>query len=109
MTEPTPAPPADPSAEPVAAATSATVAATAAAGTVTVRYWAAARAAAGVDEETRAAGVVADILAGAATEHPDLVPVLAVASTLIDGTTAAPHDVAPAGSVLEILPPFAGG
>ena len=76
---------------------------------VTVRSWAAARAATGVDEERRAPGSVAAVLAGAAADHPDLVPVLAVASTLLDGTAVDGDATAGGGSTLEVLPPFAGG
>lgn len=76
---------------------------------VTVRYWAAARAAAGVEQESRRPGAVADILAGATADHPALVPVLAVASTLLDGVAVEGEARAAAGSTLEILPPFAGG
>lgn len=78
-------------------------------GSVTVRYWAAARAATGVDHEPRTSGVVKDVLAGAVADHPDLVPVLAVATTLLDGVAVEREAKAPAGSILEILPPFAGG
>lgn len=76
---------------------------------VTVRYWAGARAAAGVAQEQRPPGSVADVLAAAAADHPDLVPVLAVASTLLDGLSVGPDARAEAGSLLEVLPPFAGG
>lgn len=77
--------------------------------TVTVRYWAAARAAAGVDQEERDPGSVADILAGAVADHPDLRPVLAVASTLVDGVAVTGDGRVAPGSTVEILPPFAGG
>ncbi len=78
-------------------------------GTVTVRYWAAAKAAAGVATQVRPAGTVAQILAGARADHPDLERVLAVASVLLDGRPAAPERVVPPGATLEVLPPFAGG
>ncbi len=77
--------------------------------TVTVRYWAAARAATGTPEEARPPGTVAAILAGAAADHPGLDQVIAVASTLVDGIVAGPDADVPAGAVLEVLPPFAGG
>jgi len=76
---------------------------------VTVRYWAAARAATGVDEERREPGLVADVLAAAEADHPDLRPVLQVASTLLDGVAVEREASAAAGSTLEVLPPFAGG
>lgn len=83
-----------------------------AAGEVTVRYWASARAAAGVAEERRPPGPAADVLAAAAADHPALGRVLGVASLLLDGRALgrdARDTVVPAGSVLEVLPPFAGG
>ena len=77
--------------------------------TLTVRYWAAARAATGVAEERRAPGRVADVLGAAAADHADLAPVLAVATALLDGVAVDGDQAAPAGSLLEVLPPFAGG
>lgn len=76
---------------------------------VTVRYWAGARAAAGVAEESRPPGTVADVLAGAQADHPALAHVLVVASTLLDGVAVDDDARAEVGSVLEVLPPFAGG
>jgi molybdopterin converting factor small subunit len=77
---------------------------------VTVRYWAGARAAAGVDAETvEAAGTVAELVERLGAARPDLRPVLAVASVLVDGRAGAGDDPVPAGALVEVLPPFAGG
>ena len=77
---------------------------------VTVRYWAGARAAAGVDIDTvPAPGTVADLTAALVAARPALEPVLAVSSLLLDGRAASAEDPVPAGAVLEVLPPFAGG
>jgi len=78
--------------------------------TVLVRYWAGARAAAGVDEE-RLAGVatVADLVARLAAAHPALEMVLPVCSVLVGGRASTGDDPVPAGAVIEVLPPFAGG
>ena len=78
--------------------------------TVLVRYWAGARAAAGVDEE-RLTGVstVGDLLARLAAAHPALEPVLPVCSVLVGGRASSGDDPVPTGVVVEILPPFAGG
>ncbi len=78
--------------------------------TVLVRYWAGARAAAGVDEE-RLDGVatVRDLLTRLAAAHPGLEPVLPVCSVLVGGRASTGDDPVPAGAVVEILPPFAGG
>ncbi len=77
--------------------------------TVTVRYWAAAAAAAGRDEDAFPAGSVGQILAAARERHPELERVLAVATILVDGRAARRQQEVPAGTELEVLPPFAGG
>ena len=78
--------------------------------TVTVRYWAAAKAAAGRAEEQRDADTVAGLLDAAGREHgPGLARVLLRCSVLVDGTRAAPDAVLTDGAVVEVLPPFAGG
>lgn len=78
--------------------------------TVLVRYWAGARAAAGVDEE-RVAGVttVGELVARLSASHPALGPVLPVCSVLVGGRAGAGDDPVPPGAVVEVLPPFAGG
>lgn len=76
---------------------------------VTVRYWASARSAAGVESDLLAGSSIAEVLELAQREHPALTRVLTVASVLLDGR-AVPRDCPVRdGSVLEILPPFAGG
>ena len=80
----------------------------------TVRYWAAARAAAGTDEEVYDAGTVAEALDAARERHgARLTQVLARCSYLVDGTAVAAADHARTtlaeGGVLDVLPPFAGG
>jgi molybdopterin synthase sulfur carrier subunit len=83
---------------------------------VTVRYWAAAKHAAGVAEETLDATTLADALAEAVARRPaaaEFRAVLARSSFLVDGEQAggrAAGAVALAdGAVIEVLPPFAGG
>jgi sulfur-carrier protein len=83
---------------------------------VTVRYWAAARAAAERSEDVVAAGTLADVLAQLRERHrhrPRLVEVLAISSLLIGDRPAGSADPADvqlnAGDVIEVLPPFAGG
>lgn len=77
----------------------------------TVRFWAGARAAAGTDTDTvPAPTTVADLSTLLLARHPGLASVLPVCSVLVDGlATGAPDDAVPAGSVVEVLPPFAGG
>lgn len=81
-------------------------------GEVTVRYWAAAREAAGVDSETLPVGAgstVAAIVESAVSSHPGLARVASVATFLIDGRAAARDAVVAPGATVEVLPPFAGG
>ena len=80
----------------------------------TVRYWAAARAAAGVVEEQHPAGTLAEALRAAVDAHgAELARVVQVCSFLVDGSPVGrrdPADVAlAADAVVEVLPPFAGG
>ncbi|NHA66631.1 MoaD/ThiS family protein [Phycicoccus flavus] len=77
---------------------------------ITVRYWAGARAAAGVDTEPHTGPVTVDALRAAMTSaHPELATVLPVCSVLVDGLAADGADPVPDGAVVEVLPPFAGG
>jgi molybdopterin synthase sulfur carrier subunit len=76
---------------------------------VTVRYWAGARAAAGIESERVAAGTVGEVIEQLRDRHTGLGPVLAVASFLVDGVARDRNADVPAGSTLEVLPPFAGG
>lgn len=77
---------------------------------VLVRYWAAARAAAGTAEEQHEAAVLGDVLTAAGDLHGDeLRRVLARCSFLVDGLHAVPTTPLAEGSVVEVLPPFAGG
>jgi sulfur-carrier protein len=83
--------------------------------TVTLRYWAAAKDAAGVAEQAISADTLAAALeAAACADHSGrLRPVLARSSFIIDGnpvSSRAAESVHLAdGNVIEVLPPFAGG
>lgn len=81
---------------------------------ITVRYYAGARAAAGVsseDIELAAAATVADALALITERHGEaLGKVLAACSFLLDSVAVRDHAAQlPPGAELDILPPFAGG
>ncbi len=78
-------------------------------GTVTVRYWAGARAAATVSMDPLPAGSVEDILAAAVAARPALAPVVALCSVLVDGLRSEGDTVVAPGAVVDVLPPFAGG
>jgi molybdopterin converting factor small subunit len=79
--------------------------------TVTVRYFAGARAAAGVETETRDAGTLAELVGQIVETHGErLEKVLTACSFLVDGTQTRDRSVAlRAGAVVDVLPPFAGG
>lgn len=77
--------------------------------TVTVRYWAGARAAAGLEQETIEADGIETLRTALVREHAALEPVLEVASLLIDGRAASGHESLEDGATVEVLPPFAGG
>jgi sulfur-carrier protein len=79
-----------------------------------IRYWAAARAAAGTAEEPYDAATLAEALAAAsAGRGADFERVLARSSFLVDGAPVGTRDPAgialPDGGTVEVLPPFAGG
>ncbi len=80
---------------------------------ITVRYFAGARAAAGVDEEqlpTNRSWPLEELAEHLAERHgPSLARVLAAASFLVDETTGARDRLVPVGAVVDVLPPFAGG
>jgi molybdopterin synthase sulfur carrier subunit len=82
-----------------------------------LRYWAAAREAAGVAEDEVSADTLGEALAEAVAHRGPagarLARVFASCSFLVDGDPVGrrdPHAVAlEPGSVVEVLPPFAGG
>jgi molybdopterin converting factor small subunit len=77
---------------------------------VTVRYFAAARAAAGVAEEALEAPDLEALRKELAARNDRLARVLDVASLLVDGLAWRDlHAALPAGCTVDILPPFAGG
>ena len=81
--------------------------------TVSLHYWAGARAAAGTAEEQWEAGTVAEALERAAAgRDARFARVLAACTLLVDGLAAHEGDLdrALTGAVrVEVLPPFAGG
>ena len=79
--------------------------------TVTVRYFAGARAASGVDTETRTAGTLDELVGQLIGSHGErLERVLTACSFLVDGTSTRDRGtpLSP-GAVVDVLPPFAGG
>lgn len=85
---------------------------------ITVRYWAGARAAAGTSEDVFEAApglTLADVVALVLERHPTerMARTVAACSVLLGEQPVASRDpgavVVPPGSVVELLPPFAGG
>src|SRR5262249_19243817 len=78
---------------------------------VVVRYFAGARAAAGVAEEKVEAATLAELVASLALARgAPLARVLASASFLVDGLAGRDHaSTLPEGATVDVLPPFAGG
>jgi sulfur-carrier protein len=78
---------------------------------VTVRYFAGARAASGVDTESCAAGTLEELVGRIVEAHGErLERVLTACSFLVDGTQTRDRtlQLSP-GAVVDVLPPFAGG
>ena len=80
----------------------------------TLRFWAAAKAAAGRGEEEYDAATLADALAAARAAHgAALERVIARSTFVVDGAPVGgrAHDTVPLtdGGTVEVLPPFAGG
>jgi molybdopterin converting factor small subunit len=76
---------------------------------VTVRYWAGARAAAGLDEEQVQAASVQQVVSELSRRSSQLAGVLALSSLLVDGQVVRTDAALVDGQTLEVLPPFAGG
>jgi molybdopterin converting factor small subunit len=78
---------------------------------VTIRYYAGARAAAGVDSDAvRDVASVSDALDRAATLRTELKRVLPSCSYLLNGVAVRdPLTALPDSATLDVLPPFAGG
>lgn len=83
---------------------------------VTVRFWAALRAAAGLDGEQLRAATLADLMEQIRERHADdsrFLDIMGICSVLVGArpvNTRDPGSVPLAdGDVVELLPPFAGG
>lgn len=82
--------------------------------TCTLRYWAAARAAAGTATDEVDAGTLQEALAQAVDRHGSgLEKVLSVCAYVVDGdpvgSRAHESVLLTAGALVDVLPPFAGG
>ncbi|WP_412544549.1 MoaD/ThiS family protein [Longispora sp. K20-0274] len=79
--------------------------------TVTVRYFAGARAASGLSSEVLDAGTLGELLELLGRRHGEpLARVLTSASYLVNEVSCRDRAAAlPAGATVDVLPPFAGG
>lgn len=79
---------------------------------VKVRFFAGARAAAGCDQVMVEPGRLDQLIEALHVTFPGLQAVTPVCSYLVDGQSARRHEGGPvvrAGSMVDVLPPFAGG
>lgn len=78
---------------------------------LTVRYFAGARAAAGVSTEAVSAVTLEELVRSLTDQHGErLGVVLKAASFLVDGLACHDREAAlPAAATIDVLPPFAGG
>jgi molybdopterin converting factor small subunit len=76
---------------------------------VTIRYFAAARSAAGEATATAQAGTVRELVGEVSAGRPELARVLGICSFLVDGERVGGEAVLVDGAVVDALPPFAGG
>ncbi|MFK4035831.1 MoaD/ThiS family protein [Nonomuraea wenchangensis] len=78
-----------------------------------IRYWAAAKEAAGVAEETFDAVTLGELMTKITADRSELARVVRRCSFLVDGAPVGrrPHDEVTLGDgvTVEVLPPFAGG
>jgi len=79
--------------------------------TILIRFWAGAKAAAGVESEEIQASTVSDALAQVSeAKSSEFARVIQRSSLLLDGVVVHDRELALAnGQILEVLPPFAGG
>jgi molybdopterin converting factor small subunit len=85
--------------------------------TVTLRFFAAARAATGLDEiacvspdDPTIAELVSNVAPAPGTDEADLAAILARSSFLVDGVSTRDQQTrVPSGAVVDVMPPFAGG
>ncbi|MFG6444090.1 MoaD/ThiS family protein [Microbacterium sp. P06] len=77
--------------------------------TVRVRYFAAAAEGAGADEEQRSEASLSALRAAIVGDHPNLGDILPRCAVLVDGVRTDTDAPLAAGSLVDVLPPFAGG
>jgi molybdopterin converting factor small subunit len=76
---------------------------------VTIRYFAAARAAAGESSATAEAASIKELITTVSDGRPELARVLSICTFLLNGERADPSTSLEDGAQVDALPPFAGG
>lgn len=76
---------------------------------VTIRYFAAARAAAGESTATAEAISIKDLVGTVSADRPELARVLGICTFLLDGERVEGDAPLQDGALVDALPPFAGG
>ncbi|GAA2831339.1 MoaD/ThiS family protein [Kribbella solani] len=76
---------------------------------VTIRYFAAARSAAGESSATAEARSIGDLVTTVSVDRPELARVLSICTFLMDGERAESSTPLTQGALVDALPPFAGG
>ncbi|WP_439593711.1 MoaD/ThiS family protein [Microbacterium sp.] len=74
-----------------------------------VRFFAAAEEMAGRSEEMRDAATLAELRAALVTEHPALADLLPRCAVLVDGARVDDDASLSSDTLVDVLPPFAGG
>jgi molybdopterin synthase sulfur carrier subunit len=74
-----------------------------------VRYFAAAEEAAGQDTETRFEASLGELRAALSAERPELGALLPRCAVLVDGSRVEDDAAIGEDSLVDVLPPFAGG
>ena len=76
---------------------------------VTIRYFAAARSAAGESTATAEAGSIKELVGTVSADRPELARILGICTFLLDGERVTLETRLRPGSLVDALPPFAGG
>jgi molybdopterin converting factor small subunit len=76
---------------------------------VTIRYFAAARSAAGESTATAQADSIKELVGTVSADRPELARVLGICTFLLDGERVTLETRLRPGSLVDALPPFAGG
>jgi len=76
---------------------------------VTIRYFAAARSAAGESTATAQAGSVKELVSTVSVDRPELARVLGICTFMVDGVRVELDAHLGDGALVDALPPFAGG